>query len=51
MLLALISILLGLPVGNWTVSSIFEDALGDNYDFKAYMPDSVFSFSYAFFLP
>lgn len=36
-ILALIAILLGLPAGYGTVSYIYEAALGDNYDFPAYV--------------
>ena len=36
-ILALISILLGLPAGYWMISYIFEAALGDSYDFRAYI--------------
>ena len=36
-ILALISILLGLPAGYWMISYIFEAALGDGYDFRAYI--------------
>lgn len=36
-ILALTAILLGLPVGYWMVSYIFEAALGDSYDFPAYI--------------
>ena len=36
-ILALTAILLGLPAGYWMVSYIFEAALGDSYDFPAYI--------------
>ena len=36
-ILAYISILLGLPAGYWMISYIFGAALGDNYDFQAYI--------------
>ena len=36
-ILAYLSILLGLPAGWWITSYIFEAALGDNYDFQAYI--------------
>ena len=36
-ILAYISILLGLPAGYWMISYIFGAALGDNYDFPAYI--------------
>ena len=36
-ILAYLSILLGLPAGWWMTSYIFEAALGDNYDFQAYI--------------
>ena len=36
-ILAIISVVLGLPAGYWMVAYIFEAALGDNYDFPAYI--------------
>ena len=36
-ILAVISIILGLPAGYYMVSYIFTAALGDNYDFTAYV--------------
>ncbi len=36
-ILALISILLGLPAGYWMVSYIYQAALSDEYDFPAYI--------------
>ena len=36
-ILSLVAILLGLPAGYWTISYIFGAALGDSYDFPAYV--------------
>ncbi len=36
-ILAVISIILGLPVGYWMVSYIYQAALSDDYDFPAYV--------------
>lgn len=41
-ILAVISIALGLPAGYFMVSYIFSAALGDNYDFRAYVSPQSF---------
>ncbi len=41
-ILSIIAILIGLPMGYWMVAYIYEAALGDSYDFPAYIQPATY---------